>query len=303
MPPRRDLPEAKNPSDFIDLYAFDGGLMVGSGSVLIDGLHGTCSFNSWRFLVVHEPSKSKLWFDLGLSQDLSQYTDHVRNNQVVLFKPQPPQESVLENTLSIGVDPSSVTTVVISHAHWDHVYPVRTFFPRATVVCGPGTRRLTAKTWPQDPDSPFDGRVWNPDKSELPLRELPDPAHAPPSFWQRLGPFQHAHDWFADGSFWLIYAPGHYQGHLVALARTKNKAGQTRWALLAADAMHCYHLLHYPRAPFGRGLPLNDNGTFHEDEARARRDIENIAQLKEAYGNELFVWPAHVDTLEGIWEF
>ncbi|PHH81347.1 hypothetical protein CDD83_3610 [Cordyceps sp. RAO-2017] len=191
----------------------------------------------------------------------------------------------------------------LSHAHWDHVHPVGAFFPNATVVCGPGSLRLTAESWPQHADSTFDGRVWDPERAELPIRELPDPAAAPDPTWQRLGPFEHAHDLFGDGSFWIINAPGHYPGHLMALARTRNRAGQRRWALMAADAAHCYHLVQYPAAPFGDGLPVTKTGSLHEDEATARRVIEAIAALKDAYGPELFVWPAHVDALEGIWEF
>ncbi|RCI08847.1 hypothetical protein L249_4802 [Ophiocordyceps polyrhachis-furcata BCC 54312] len=302
-PQKKDLPEAKDPSAFVKIAVFDGGLMVGPGSFLVQGLNGVCNFNSWRFLITHEPSATKLWFDLGLSSDLAQYSDHIRANQVVLFKPQPPEQTVLENARSVGVEADSIKHVIISHAHWDHVYPVGSFFPKANVICGPGSRRLTAESWPEHADSPFDSRVWNPDKSELPLRELPGPEEAPDGFWQRLGPFEHAHDFFGDGSFWLLRSPGHYPGHMVALARTRNKAGERRFVLLAADALHCYHLLHYPAAPFGKGLPLNKTGTIHEDVDVARRDLENIAAVQEAYGKELFVWPAHVDSLEGIWEF
>ncbi|RDA94901.1 hypothetical protein CP533_4323 [Ophiocordyceps camponoti-saundersi (nom. inval.)] len=303
MAPQRDLPEAKDPSAFVKISAFDGGLMTGPGSFAIEGLTGYAISNSWRFLITHEPSGTKLWFDLGLSCDLSQYTDSVRANQVIFFKAQAPEQSVLENARSVGVEANSIKHIVISHAHWDHVYPVGSFFPKADVICGPGSRRLTAESWPERADSPFDSRVWNPDKAELPLRELPDPADAPSGFWKALGPFEHGHDFFGDGSFWLVSCPGHYPGQIVAIARTKNKAGERRFALLAADALHNYHLLHYPGAPFGKGLRLNETGTFHEDVPRARRDLENISAVKEAYGDELFVWPSHVDTLEGIWEF
>lgn len=189
-----------------------------------------------------------------------------------------------------------------SHAHWDHIFPVATHFPQAKLLCGPGTLRLTAESWPEHPSSHFDGRIWNPQSSDLPIQELPDPVRDT-DYWKKIGPFDHGHDFFGDGSFWLIRAPGHCQGNLIALVRTKNKLGQRRWVVLAGDASHSYHLLRYPNAPFGDGLPLNASGTMHEDPAEARKVLHKLYEIKEAYGDEMFIWPAHVDALEGIWEF
>ncbi len=38
--------------------------------------------------------------------------------------------------------------------------------------------------------------------------------------WKPWGPFEKAFDFFGDGSFWLVNAPGHMPGHLSGLART-----------------------------------------------------------------------------------
>ena len=88
----------------------------------------------------------------------------------------------------------------------------------------------------------------------------------------------------------------------MALVRTRNKHGERRWVMLAGDSIHHSHLVHFPEAPFGDGLTITQSGTLHEDEAQARDVIRRLAALKDAYGSELFVWPAHGDVLEGIWE-
>ncbi|PHH81346.1 hypothetical protein CDD83_3609 [Cordyceps sp. RAO-2017] len=63
----KTLPEAGDPSAFVRVHVFDSSTMEGSAGVIIKGHRGHCTFNSWRNLVIHEPSGTKLWFDLGLS--------------------------------------------------------------------------------------------------------------------------------------------------------------------------------------------------------------------------------------------
>lgn len=55
-----------------------------------------------------------------------------------------------------------------------------------------------------------------------------------------LGCYLRGRDLFHDGSFYLLDAPGHYPGHLNALARI----GPNSFILLAADSFHnrlCYN--------------------------------------------------------------
>lgn len=49
----------------------------------------------------------------------------------------------------------------------------------------------------------------------------------------KIGQF-HAHDYFGDGSFYLLDVPGHAIGHMCGLARTTS----TSFILLGADACH-----------------------------------------------------------------
>jgi hypothetical protein len=170
------------------------------------------------------------------------------------------------------------------------------------VICGAGTLEWAKRAWPTDPDSTFDGRIWDPKISELPITELPSPASAPEKF-QPLGPFAHAYDFFGDGSFFLVDAPGHCEGNLAGLARIRTKAGRTKWAFLGGDCFHSVLFAQYPEAPFGKGVKVTSTDSYHEDEEGARDFIRRTAKLKRREGNDALIWIAHTDTLEGIWEF
>ncbi|KAM3548220.1 hypothetical protein ARSEF4850_009539 [Beauveria asiatica] len=318
---QKSLPETQDASSFVELHVFGSGLMEASASLTIDGHRGTTKFNSWRSLIIHKSSNTYLWFDMGVSHDLSQYPPEIQRNQHSVFKAQPAPNTIVEDAKSVGVDPKTVQYLIPryvkvesnpptrlsisfprSHAHWDHVYPMGSSFPNAKFLCGPGTLKAAAKSWPDHPDSFFDGRIWNPERAELPIEEIPTAKEAPAK-WCRIGPFENGYDFFGDGSLWLVQAPGHFPGNLAALVRTKNRNGERRWVVLGGDCMHCYDLLHYPEAPFGKGISVTESGTLHEDEPAARETIRKIASLRKAYDGELFVWPAHVDCLEGVWEF
>ncbi|PHH69999.1 hypothetical protein CDD82_7395 [Ophiocordyceps australis] len=298
---QRDLPEARDEHGFIKLHTFGSGLMKAQADIVIENDRGTIIFNSWRHLIIHKPSNTVLWFDLGISNHLTDYPPATQQLQH-FFNTEAAPNSILDDAKSVGVDPNHVNYIIASHGHWDHIFPVASYFPKAKFICGPGALKFAEKTWPDYPDSTFDGRIWNPAKSELPIQELPDPKTAPGK-WQRIGLFEHGHDFFGDGSFWIINSPGHCPGNLSILLRTKDKHGKTRWIILAGDCMHSYDLLYSPEAPFGRNLPFLPNGSFHENEAEARDIIRKMAAMHKTYGDELLVWPAHVDKLEQIWEF
>lgn len=52
--------------------------------------------------------------------------------------------------------------------------------------------------------------------------------------WVPFGPFDQALDFFGDGSFWVINAPGHMAGNLVAAAHTLSGD----WVILGGDCCH-----------------------------------------------------------------
>ena len=189
-----------------------------------------------------------------------------------------------------------------SHGHWDHIFPAKEYHPNAKLFCGKGCFEYSTPSWPTEPDSTFDGRIWDPKDSELPIEEFPSPSEAPER-WRPLGPYKNGLDFFGDGSFWIVDAPGHCLGNIGALARMKTKAGETKWAFLGGDCFHCHHFVHYPEAPYGTGVSVVKTNTFHEDEEAAREIIRQTAELKKGEGQNALIWIAHTDVLEGLWDF
>lgn len=181
------------------------------------------------------------------------------------------------------------------------MFPAGQYFPHAKLLCGAGTLEFAAPTWPTVEGSSFDGRIWDPSNSEIPVEEIPSPA-ADPARWTKIGPFANGYDFFGDQSFWVIDAPGHCPGNLAALARTKTKSGELRWVLMGGDCFHCYWFVHYPHAPFGKGVRVTSTDSFHENEEEAREFIVQVAKLKEVEKDNVLVWLAHGETLEGVWQ-
>jgi glyoxylase-like metal-dependent hydrolase (beta-lactamase superfamily II) len=84
-----------------------------------------------------------------------------------------------------------------------------------------------------------------------------------------VGNFKQGLDLFQDRSFYLLDAPGHYPGHLNALARI----GPNRFILLAADCCHnrqCYNP--------GTRLISSMN---HEEIEVARSTIEQVKAMNK----------------------
>ena len=129
---------------------------------------------------------------------------------------------------SASVPLSSIDFAIWSHHHPDHTGDL-TLFPKSTsLVVGPGfkTRPLTYPGKPVGPNAEtlheaFEGRE---------LIELDFGGSA--STLKVAG--LRAIDWFDDGSFYLLEAPGHTADHIMALARTS----ADKFVLLAGDGAH-----------------------------------------------------------------
>lgn len=186
-------------------------------------------------------------------------------------------------TLSRGpVSPSSINAVVFSHLHFDHIGDC-TKFPQSEIIAGPGSKAANGEGWPVNPNSPFSSAaVQHPNFRELSFEN---------EQWSPLGPFDRAHDFFGDGSFFLIDTPGHMPGHLGALALT----GQDEWVFMGGDCCHHRSLLMESRpmsvtcGPGGRG--------FHSDPKVAQQTLKRIRQVETS--GKVFVALAHDSLLVG----
>lgn len=158
-----------------------------------------------------------------------------------------------------------------SHLHFDHVGDL-TPFAHAELIVGGAAAKLMKKPYPRYPDS-----YWQ----EFPPHQKVRYVHftddtPPPRTLYPLGSFDRGLDLYGDGSFYLLDAPGHMPGHMVALARV----GPNSFVLLAADCCHnrlCYRPGHRPIS--------REN---YEDLDVARQTVEKVKAM-DRLGNVVVI--------------
>lgn len=269
------------------------------------------------FLISH--GDRHVVFDLGVRTDWENYAPRI----VQLIKAstrvtscERDVASVLDDDNSgLGIRSSDIEAVVWSHSHFDHAGDPSRFPPSTQLVVGPGVK---ASSWPGYPSNP-DGTVLDSDAADRIVREIDFG-----STDLRVGPFN-AFDYFSDGSFYLLDAPGHATGHMCALARTT--ADPPSFVFMGADACHhpgvlrpsqylplpqptpSEHLNSYGGCPGDLLMQLgtwkSPNEPFFEvargplfpDHPAAMETVAKILELDAA--DNVLVLLAHDDSLEG----
>ncbi|KAK4145215.1 beta-lactamase-like protein [Dichotomopilus funicola] len=132
----------------------------------------------------------------------------------------------------LGIRPRDVEAIVWSHNHFDHTGDPSTFPPTTPLVLGPGVR---AASWPGYPTNPESMMLDSDIAGGRPIQEIS--FQAGEKGHVRIGRFD-AFDYFGDGSFYLLDAPGHAVGHMCGLARTT--ADPPSFVLMGADS--CHHI-------------------------------------------------------------
>ena len=194
----------------------------------------------------------------------------IRNDYPLL---DPIVEEDVSDILNKGLHQAeTVTDIVLSHLHFDHIGDC-TRFPRASLVTGPGSRAATSPGYPIEPLSPFSADVL----SHHGYQELTFDKHT----WCSMGPFSRAHDYFGDGSFYLVDTPGHMPGHLGALAQTS----KGEWVFMGGDCCHHRSLLSGAR-PVSVSMGPNGTSSFHKDVSTAIKTIGTVREL-DLYDNVL----------------
>ncbi|MCJ1370821.1 hypothetical protein MMC20_002034 [Loxospora ochrophaea] len=180
---------------------------------------------AFSFLITH-PSGRRLLFDLGIRQDLSNYApliqDRLRNNGWTVTVEKNVSDILLDHSIPL----TTIEAIIWSHHHWDHVGDPSTFPSTTALIVGPGFKEHFTPAYPEDPSSP----ILTSDYSSRPLVELSFSASSP-----RIGRFP-AHDYFGDGSFYLLHTPGHTIDHICALVRTS--LDPPSYMFLGGDACH-----------------------------------------------------------------
>ncbi|KAG4441598.1 hypothetical protein IFR05_002882 [Cadophora sp. M221] len=183
------------------------------------------------FLIEHEPSGSKVMFDLGIRKDYWNLPPVVlrRLSQGLAVCSLNVPNDVPELLVANGVEMDEISAVIWSHYHWDHIGNMAMFPSSTTLVVGRGFK-ANGKVMPGYPENSL---------SPVPAdsftnRHLDEIDFATTVL--KIGGFQ-AHDYFGDGSFYLLDTPGHCLGHLCGLARTTG-GQESSFIFLGGDICH-----------------------------------------------------------------
>jgi glyoxylase-like metal-dependent hydrolase (beta-lactamase superfamily II) len=209
---------------FLPLYMFVAGEERGKEQA--------CPSMSW--FLQHERSKTNLIFDLGIPKDLTCLTPIVQDRVKNVLRVDVPVD-VFDSLKSNNINHSSINTVIFSHLHYDHIGDRLKFPPTTKFLIGPGAFSLLEgpDTYPENPNSFYSAALFPRERTT----QLPPPTDK--GFWKPLGPFPSAHDYFKDGSLYIIDSPGHLPGHINLLVRISLE----KWIYLGGDSCHDVRIL------------------------------------------------------------
>ncbi|RDW72699.1 MBL fold metallo-hydrolase [Aspergillus mulundensis] len=260
---------------FVHLHLLNGGSMTAEYHKLHAGEPAEeFRLYNWAFLIQHPTLKRNVVWDLGMSSNPEDFPPVIANGVIKdakILDPREPLVAQIERRTGVAAD--QVDTVLLSHAHFDHCRPITPLFPAATAYFGPGTAEFCSPGHLADPSSPWDGRYFDPNHATERWSTLSGP-------WVPFGPFDSAMDFFGDGSFWIIQAPGHMPGNLAACARLSSG----EWVMLASDCCHSRGLLEGSKEIATFDVPGGGVGCLHVDVEAARDTLGRIRVLRREYG-------------------
>lgn len=232
-----NLPEQLDANSKIRLQILSGGYLHLPMKYFVAGSdsNDVRRVPSMSWLLEHEPTGQKVIFDLGIRQDIENYTPAVFERLQNVIKSEV-SEDVFASLSQKKVDlESDIRAVIFSHLHYDHIGNPSKFGPETKFIIGPGAKSLLhgKDSYPYNAKSHFDSKLLPSDRTV----ELPYGTDT--SFWSPLGPFPEAHDFFGDHSMYIVNAPGHCPGHVNLLVRV----GVSQWVLLAGDTTHDIRIL------------------------------------------------------------
>ncbi|KAL2882020.1 hypothetical protein SGCOL_002760 [Colletotrichum sp. CLE4] len=209
----------------IDSTSKIGVSMAGMVSHTIKG-HSWLSCPAYVFLVEHPPTGRKVLFDLGVRKDFEHLAPPIQHWMKESRTTCSVEKDVREILEEGGVEAGEIESIIWSHWHWDHIGDPSRFPQSTSLIVGPGFKNILTPGYPTNPESP----VLESDFAGRELREL--------NFAEstiKVGSFP-AIDYFGDGSFYILDAPGHTVGHVNALARVAS--GPDSFILMGADTCH-----------------------------------------------------------------
>jgi glyoxylase-like metal-dependent hydrolase (beta-lactamase superfamily II) len=279
-------PDAPNQA-YITVSALNAGYLWLPEREFIDPCDETAVHKapSLSFFLVHQPSGTKLVYDLGMRKDWENYPPAIEIRIATGVRKIDVSVDVRDSVVSGGVDPNDVDVVIVSHVHYDHTGNPNQF-PNAKYIIGPGSLELIRDAaGVEDPlDNWFTEQLLPDDKSKI--NQLP-PYTSPE--WKPLGLFEHTFDYFGDGSFYLVDSTGHLPGHINGLVRI----APNRFVYLASDSCHFTSIL---SGDCGIAIfkdPKGDLKCIHSDKAAAEKHLDKIRELRDRGGENVEIVLAH----------
>lgn len=185
------------------------------------------SVPSWAFLIEHPPSGRRILFDLGVRKDWQNLAPPILSWMKQVNASCKVEKDVRQILEEGGVKGQSLEAIIWSHWHWDHIGDPATFPKETALIVGPGFKKVFLPGYPTSPRA----AVLETDFANREVREIDFS-----TLKLKIGRFD-AFDYFGDGSFYLLDAPGHTLGHINGLARVT--ADSPSYILMGADS--CYH--------------------------------------------------------------
>ncbi|PIL34914.1 hypothetical protein GSI_02701 [Ganoderma sinense ZZ0214-1] len=148
--PQFTLPNPDVNQPYIEVSALEAGLLQLIHTRFIAGSQPgeSTMCPSLAFLLRHSTSKDLLVFDLGIRRDLESHPPAVQKviENRIITTPQSVEESLRKG----GLNPEDVTTVIVSHLHYDHIGEASSF-PNATFIMGVDAEDLLRNGYPSNP--------------------------------------------------------------------------------------------------------------------------------------------------------
>ncbi|KAI0694341.1 beta-lactamase-like protein [Cytidiella melzeri] len=234
----------------------------------------------FNFLIAH-PTRGLALFDLGVRKHAEGYPPGIARVRASRAA-ETAHSDVADLLREQGVKPEDIQHVIMSHLHWDHIGDPAPFTSADIVVGAEARAALAEDVYPANPGGtilqfPPDRPITFVDWGEDALRQ---------TILSPFASFERAVDFHGDGSLYLVDAPGHFRGHLAAVARV----APGRFVFLGGDTCHnpqCY--------VSGRRLT---GERIHHDVGRARETIGRLRRLSEEVDEVVVVLAHEAERLE-----
>ncbi|KAF2740282.1 Metallo-hydrolase/oxidoreductase [Polyplosphaeria fusca] len=185
--------------------------------------HENLNLTSVTFLIEHAELDKRVLFDCGARKDFENFSPRIKERLNLNVRGLKIEKDVHEVVEEAGIKLEELDSMIWSHWHWDHHGAPEKYPPSVEIVVGPGFREHFIPAYPTVPDAIFlDANFANRTVREV----FFDDAF-------KIGNFR-AHDFFGDGSFYLLDTPGHAIGHMCGLARTT----PSTFVMLGGDICH-----------------------------------------------------------------